>query len=426
MSIASWTIFCLLTAVSAAVAYLYFLGVIGLLYRGRTIHPRKFWRLLIVVPAHNEQAGIADTIIHLQELLPVGRTDIAVIADNCTDRTAEIARSFEDVLVLERQNPKLRGKGYALEWAFAEIDVQQYDAVAIVDADTWVEPNMAQAMVASLERGYGAVQVSNELAIAAPTPVSHLQHMANAVENRLFWNGRAALHLPVLLRGTGMAIRTSVLRELPWHTNALAEDTDYAVGLLRHGVKIDFSIASAVHSAATSNYSQCYTQKDRWATGTIRVARHAFWPLVRESFVSGRLYLLELILGFFLLSRPMMIYQICGLLVLVLLTPMNHWLAFGVWGGTLIAALIFYLALGVFLVKDKRGALKALLQAPKFGFHLLLIQARAVFGRRAENGWVRTERSDMAAKTTGQTSVKPTVKPRLKTPLPKSSDLTQH
>jgi cellulose synthase/poly-beta-1,6-N-acetylglucosamine synthase-like glycosyltransferase len=420
MPIVSSVIFCILTVITATVVYLYFLGVVGLLYRGRTTRPLRHWRLLIIVPAHNEQTGIADTILHLKQLEPVGRTDIAVVADNCVDLTTEIARAFNDVRVLERSDAFLRGKGYALEWAFAQIDLTNYDAVAIVDADTWVEPNMAVAMVASLERGYGAVQVSNELAIASPTPVSHLQHMANAVENRLFWNGRAALHLPVLLRGTGMAIRTSVLREFPWHTNALAEDTDYAVGLLRHGVKIDFSIAGAVHSAATSNYSQCYTQKDRWATGTIRVARRAFWPLLRESFVSGRLSLLELIAGFFLLSRPMMIYQITALLLLSFLTPSNHWLGFWLWGGTLIAALIGYLVLGVFLVKDKRGALLALLQAPKFGFHLLLIQVRAVFGRRVDHGWVRTERIE--------TPILPVIqppKPKIQTPLPKGRDLPQ-
>ena len=408
MTFISWIIFGILTLATVAVVYLYCLGVFGLLFGGRDPRPRRFWRFLVVVPAHDEQAGIADTLLHLKGMDPVGRTDIVVIADNCTDQTAEFARMFDGVQVLERHNDKLRGKGYALEWVFEQLDMSQYDAVAIVDADTWVEPNMAVAMVASMERGYGAVQVSNELAIAQPTPVSHLQHMANAVENRLFWNGRAALHLPVLLRGTGMAIRGDVLRAHPWHTNALAEDTDYAVNLLRAGVRIDFSVASAVHSAATSSYSQCYTQKDRWATGTIRVARRSFWPLLRESIVSGRLYLLELIAGFFLLSRPMMIYHIAAILFLILLTPTNHWLGFWIWGGSLIAALICYLVLGVFLVKDRRGALRALLRAPQFGFHLLLIQARAIFGRRTENGWVRTER-------TAETTMKPH--------LPKSSDL---
>ena len=408
MTFVSWIIFCIFTLLTAAVVYLYFLGVVGLLYRGRSARPRRSWRFLIVVPAHDEQTGIADTLIHLRELQPVGQTDIAVIADNCTDNTAQIARTFEGVHVLERHNDQLRGKGYALEWAFEHLDLNKYDAVAIVDADTWVEPNMAVAMVASLERGYGAVQVSNELAIARPTPVSHLQHMANAVENRLFWNGRAALHLPVLLRGTGMAVRTDVLKAHPWHAHTLAEDTDYAVGLLLGGVKIDFSVASAVHSAATSNYSQCYTQKDRWATGTIRVAKRSFWPLLRESLVSGRLYLLELLGGFFLLSRPMMIYHIAALLLVILLTPTRHWLGFWLWGGSLIAALICYLALGVFLVADKRGALRGLLQAPKFGFHLLLIQARALFGQRVENGWARTER---------------TVEPSAGQPLPKSGEL---
>lgn len=391
MIIVAYILIVLFGALSLSVAYLYGLGMVGLVARRTAVQPSKPWRLLVMIPAHNEALGIEESLKRLTTLESVGRTDILVIADNCTDQTAELARQFPSVKVFERHDTERRGKGYALQWAFGRVSLDDYDAVAIVDADTLVQPNMAKAMAGSLERGMGAVQLCNELLVAQPTPLSRLQRMANAVENRLFWNGRAALGLPILLRGTGMAIRTDVLKKHPFDSHELAEDTDYAVNLLLSGVRIDFCIASAVRSAAPSDYVQSYVQKERWASGTIQVAKRSFWPLIRESIRTLRPGLMELIPCFFLLSRPMMIYLVVGLMLLTFFAPMASWVQFWIWGGLLIVALIAYLATGVFLVQQRRATARALLQAPYFGAWMFLIQLRAIFNGR-NRAWVRTER----------------------------------
>lgn len=398
MNVVYYILIGLFSLLSLSVGYLYVLGMIGLLARRRRREPVKPWRFLVMVPAHNESLGIEESLKRMTSLEPVGTTDILVIADNCTDNTAELARKFDGVRVLEREDRQQRGKGYALQWAFQRVTLEDYDAVAIVDADTLVQRNMAKAMVASFERGFGAVQLSNELLVAQPTPLSRLQRMANAVENRLFWNGRAAVGLPILLRGTGMAMTTEVLREHPFDSHELAEDTDFAVNLLLIGVKIDFCRASAVRSAAPSDYVQSYVQKDRWASGTARVARRAFWPLIREGIFRFRPGLIELIPCFFLLSRPLVMYHVVGAMLLTFLAPVASWPLFWIWGGLLIAALIAYLATGVFLVHDRRATARALLAAPYFGAWMFLIQLRAVFSGR-QRDWVRTERMPKAPST---------------------------
>src|ERR1039458_6708051 len=117
-------------------------------------------RFDIIVPAHNEAAVIARTIANLQQLdWPLDRYRILVVADNCTDDTATIARTA-GATALERHDPTLRGKGYALRFAFERSLEQGWaDAVAVVDADAEVSPNLLEAFASRIENGAHAVQV---------------------------------------------------------------------------------------------------------------------------------------------------------------------------------------------------------------------------------------------------------------------------
>ena len=113
-------------------------------------------RFRFVVPAHNESAGIAATVASLLEVdYPKQLFDVLVVADNCQDDTAAQARAA-GALVLERQDEKLRGKGYALLLAFSNLPAD-VDAVVVVDADTLVSPNLLRAFAARRDhRGRGS------------------------------------------------------------------------------------------------------------------------------------------------------------------------------------------------------------------------------------------------------------------------------
>ena len=121
----------------------------------RVPEPRKRFRF--IVPAHNESAGIAETVRSLLEVdYPSQLFDVLVVADNCVDDTAQRARDA-GAQVLERQDTTLRGKGYALHHAFERLP-QDVDAVVVIDADTLVSPNILRAFSARLEAGAQAVQ----------------------------------------------------------------------------------------------------------------------------------------------------------------------------------------------------------------------------------------------------------------------------
>jgi 1,2-diacylglycerol 3-beta-glucosyltransferase len=117
-------------------------------------------RFDVIVPAHNEAAVIGRVVTSLQKLdWPPERFRILVVADNCTDDTAEIA-SDAGAVVLQRHDPNLRGKGYALRYAFGRSSDEGYaHAVVVVDADTDAMPNLLEACAARIEAGADAVQV---------------------------------------------------------------------------------------------------------------------------------------------------------------------------------------------------------------------------------------------------------------------------
>lgn len=373
-----------------AVVYLYLLALIGAVGRRTYPVPSCCLKYLILIPAHNEAENIKRTLDRLKAVEGVDRCKIVVIADNCTDSTAQVALG-EGVEVLERENLEERGKGYALEWAVSQFDLDQFGAVAVVDADTIVKPNMLTVMNQSFEAGAGAVQLDYVFYVAQDTPLAQLQVIANAVENRFFYFARALMRLPVLLRGTGMAIRTEVMKKHPWDSHSIAEDVDYAVTLISNGVKIDYSMASSVLAPATSSYDQSYSQKMRWASGTIGMIRDRILPLLGRGLAKARFDLIELAFSFLLLSRPVLIYLALPPVILsFFVAPSMRW-SYLLWSMSLVGMLILYLLLGFFLVPDKRKALKAIAHIPAFGIWFLGVQIKALFTHRKAE-WTRTER----------------------------------
>ncbi|UCD94841.1 MAG: glycosyltransferase [Candidatus Zixiibacteriota bacterium] len=248
-------------------------------------------------------------------------------------------------------------------------------------------------MAAEFDRGVGAVQLDDVLIVEGDKPLAHLQHLANAAENRFFYNGRAALGLPVLLRGTGMAIKAEVLKAYSYKSHSVTEDIDYAVDLLMGGVRITYTMDSAVYSAATSTYDQSVSQKERWAAGTFSLIGKRAFRLVKTGLTRGRFGLLELAFSLLILSRPVLIYVGIVAVLLSILASSGLRIYFALWGTALVAILVLYLLSGVFLVKDKKSAFKGVLHAPYYGFWLLTVQLRALF-RPGRVRWTRTERKD--------------------------------
>jgi cellulose synthase/poly-beta-1,6-N-acetylglucosamine synthase-like glycosyltransferase len=181
-------------------------------------------RTAIVIPAHDEAAGIGATVAGLlPELGPGDR--LIVVADNCTDATAEVARAA-GATVIERSDRERRGKGFAIAHALEHLDADPPQVVVLVDADCRLSPTGGVARLAELaHRRHRPVQAEYLLsATPAASPLGVVGGLAVLVRNRVRPRGMARLGLPCQLTGSGMAFPWQVLRHAPETGSNLVED----------------------------------------------------------------------------------------------------------------------------------------------------------------------------------------------------------
>ena len=146
----------------AAGAAGYYAGLVGLGRRRPAVPPGPAdWPAVgVLIPAHNEAIWLGRTLASVRACgYPAGRLRVLVVADNCTDRTAAVARRA-GVGVVERTDPARRGKGYAVERGVAELLAAGVDGVLILDADCDLPAGGLHRLAAELAAGAGAVQAA--------------------------------------------------------------------------------------------------------------------------------------------------------------------------------------------------------------------------------------------------------------------------
>jgi cellulose synthase/poly-beta-1,6-N-acetylglucosamine synthase-like glycosyltransferase len=199
--------------------YYFILSLFGLFRRPeeKILKPEKSFAL--VVAAHNEEAVIGPLVENLLNLnYPKELYDVFVVADNCTDKTALIAKNA-GAIVHQRFNNEKRGKGYALEWMFNRLFKleRQYDAVIIFDADNLVNESFLIEMNSKLCQGHEIVQCYLDSKNPYDTWVTNTFSITFWLSNRLLQLARYNTGLlNNVLGGTGKCISMRVLKELGW------------------------------------------------------------------------------------------------------------------------------------------------------------------------------------------------------------------
>lgn len=255
--------------------------------------------ITVVVPAHDEEQGLPATLASLRAATPPsGGLEVVVVADHCTDRTADVARAA-GVEVWERHADGPRGKGGALRWAFDRLLAQGGpDAVAVVDADTVVDPDVFVLAERRLRAGAECVQV-RYLAAEPPSPstVSRLAAVSAACQSVLRPRGRARLGGAAKLQGNGMVFRREVLQRVPWDAYGVAEDVGYWFRLLRSGVRPVHEPRAGVHGAMPEDLAAARVQRARWEQGRAQVAREQVRPALRQACRERDVVLAEAVLS---------------------------------------------------------------------------------------------------------------------------------
>jgi cellulose synthase/poly-beta-1,6-N-acetylglucosamine synthase-like glycosyltransferase len=348
----------------------------------------------VLIPAHNEEAILGTLLASLSQLTyPKERYKICVIADNCTDKTADLARQFEDVQVYERFNPEKRGKGYALNWIWQQLaDSQQvYDAYVVLDADSVAIPTFLQMMDKELQRGSKALQACNTVLNITTSPSTVLRWVALTLMNHVRPLGRTGLGCSATLTGNGMCLSYELLQRYPWQAFGIAEDYQYYLTLVQHGERISYVPEAIVRSQMPVTFEQMRTQDVRWeATPPQQSLWRIAWQLLGTALRSKSIVRLEAVAE--LLTPPLSLLVTACLLIfassLLLWSPLEI-----LFGFLLAAGVTYYIATAFYFIRAPLTVYKALVHVPGFMLWKLWVIFVLSRSRKHTKEWVRTART---------------------------------
>lgn len=371
-----------------------YLAVLALFAKRSTPPPPvRDVRFDVVVPAHNEESGVADTVRSLLAAeYPRDRFRVVVVADNCTDRTA--ARAGEaGARVLERSDEQRRGKGHALAFAFERLGGEGIaDAFVVVDADSLVSPNLLSAFAARIESGAEALQARYGVRNRTASWRTRLLHLAFTLIHDVRSSARERLRLSCGLRGNGMAFSAALLTRVPHGAFSIVEDLEYGLQLGLAGCCVRYVPEASVVGDMAVSESASRSQRSRWEGGRLALARRYGPTLLGRAFRERDP--LSLDLGLDLLVPPLT-YLVLG--VAFGLGIAGAGLGLGM--GTAVSSALWALAALALAIYVVRGWLEAglgwrgladLMHVPLFILWKLTLWARDDPGRRGE--WVRTRR----------------------------------
>lgn len=231
----------------------------------------------ILMPSHNEELGIGSTLSSLQRSI---RDDdrIVVVADNCTDRTAEIALKYK-VEVLQRFDSMQRGKGHAMQFGVDFLRDCPPKTVVFIDADCRVDAYSLDLLVEQAERTQYVTQAnyrmrrSSDAGSKASTKIV-ISQFAVMVKNWVRPSGMSAMGLPTHLTGSGMAFPWEIASRLRFATSNIVEDMALGCDLMCQGWGPRFCEGAVVLSDLPSSNAAALEQRKRWEHGHLDTLIH--------------------------------------------------------------------------------------------------------------------------------------------------------
>lgn len=346
--------------------------------------------VVVMIPAHDEEEGIGATLADVRSQLGPGDR-MVVVADNCTDGTAGVARSA-GAEVIERVDPERRGKGYALELGIDRVSPSPPDVLIVVDADCRLDPGSIDALVHRTLETLRPVQADYVLEPSDRSPLSMISALAFLVRNRVRPRGLRRLNQPCHLFGTGMAFPWPVIRTAPIFGASLVEDLTMGIELALRGHEPLLCIEAGVRSDLPGPRSAAMQQRRRWEHGHLATLLHYAPKLIREGIVRRRPGLVAM--GADLVVPPLAL--LVSLLVIVFSMGCALVLLDGrtepAWiSGTALALVVLGVALGWARYGRKAVPFRYLLTVPLYLLWKVPLYASFILGNR-QREWRRTKR----------------------------------
>ncbi len=270
-------------------AYQFFYIFVGLLKKPQEFTAKAQHRYAVVVSARNESGVIGNLIRSIRsQRYPSELVDIFVIADNCTDNTAEVAREA-GAIVYERFNKEQVGKGYALDWMFNIIKDEHadknYEAYIIFDADNILDPNYIAEMNKVFDNGYRIITSYRNSKNFDGNWITAGYSLWFLREARYLNNARMQLGTSCAISGTGFLVSAEVIAENGgWIHHLLTEDIEFTTDSIIKGEKIGYCANAVLYDEQPTLFSQSYTQRLRWAKGFYQVFKNYGGKLIKGIF----------------------------------------------------------------------------------------------------------------------------------------------
>lgn len=233
------------------------------------IKEEKQHRFMAIIPAHNEETVVGNLVESLKKLkYPDDLYDIYVIADNCTDKTAEVAKNA-GAIVYERFDEKHKTKGYALQWFLKQkIDEDApFDAFCIFDADNIVDENFLNVMNKKLCQGEEVVQGYKDIKNPSDSWVSAGYAIFYWTMHRFYHLARYNIGLSPLMNGTGFMVKFDVIKPHGWDTKTLTEDIEFSLKRIIAGKRLGWAKDAIVYDEQPVGFKQSWSQRERWTVG---------------------------------------------------------------------------------------------------------------------------------------------------------------
>ena len=365
-------------------------------FKEKPLIKNKKHKFMMILPAHNESAVIGSLIESLQALdYPKELYDIYVIADNCTDNTAQIAKDL-GAIVYERFDEKKKTKGFAMQW-FLNQKIKEdadYDAFCVFDADNIVDKNFLNAMNKKLCQGEEIVQGYRDIKNPADSWISAGYALFYWMMNRFYHLARYNLGLSPLINGTGFMVDFNLIKPTGWDTITLTEDIEFSLKNIAKGRKLGWATDAIVYDEQPTEFKQSWSQRSRWTVGHLQCMKYYTKDLADGVIEHRTLMNFDGLL--YLMGIPMMIvtFLLLGINTIIFLA---HGMSAGMlifnYAKYLIATLIVPVLTAVFVLiiekKPIRPMLKGIALFPVFMGSWIIINIKCII--KPNTQWEKIE-----------------------------------
>ena len=237
--------------------------------KDKTYIINKNHKFMAIIPAHNEEKVVGNLIESLKkQTYDKNLYDIYVIADNCTDETAKVAKQ-SGAIVYERFDEAHKTKGYALQW-FLKKKIKEnadYDAFFVFDADNIVDKNFITNMNKKLCQGEEVVQGYRDIKNPTDNWITAGYALFYWTMHRFYHLARYNIGLSPLLNGTGFMVKFDVVKPNGWETETLTEDIEFSLKQIIKGKKLGWATDAIVYDEQPTSFKQSWSQRSRWTVG---------------------------------------------------------------------------------------------------------------------------------------------------------------